>query len=101
MNKNEVSMQLRDLQWNLKRFTEVESTEDDVQAIEYAIKAVEIFPSIEDIDKKIKYFESVVCEAYFAKQIGDTEVGKNLELFTSILNDYKSIKIFLEDGAVG
>ena len=41
MDKNEVLMQLRDLQWNLKRFTEVESTEDDVQALEIAIRELE------------------------------------------------------------
>lgn len=41
MNKEEVLIQLRDLHYNLKDFESVESTENDVQAVEYAIKKLE------------------------------------------------------------
>ena len=101
MNKEEVLVQLRDLHYNLKNFESIESTEDDVQALEIAMNIIDLSPLIDDIDGKIKYFEEVVWGAYFAKEIGDVEVGKNLELFIDILKDYKSLKEFLEEGAVG
>lgn len=41
MDKEQVLMQLRDLYYNLKNFESVESTEDDVQALEIAIRELE------------------------------------------------------------
>lgn len=41
MNKEKLLMQLRDLHYNLKNFESVESTEDDVQALEIVIKELE------------------------------------------------------------
>lgn len=41
MDKEQVLMQLRDLHYNLKNFESVESTEDDVQALEIVIKELE------------------------------------------------------------
>lgn len=37
MNKREILMQLEDLKYNAKNFESFETTEDDVQALEYAI----------------------------------------------------------------
>ncbi|MGG7077354.1 hypothetical protein [Clostridium sardiniense] len=41
MNKEEVLIQLRDLHYNIKNFESVESSEDDVQALEYVINELE------------------------------------------------------------
>lgn len=41
MDKEQLLMQLRDLHYNLKNFESVESTEDDVQALEIVIKELE------------------------------------------------------------
>ncbi|WP_338627589.1 hypothetical protein QJR52_06735 [Clostridium baratii] len=41
MTKEQLLMQLRDLQYNLKNFESVESTEDDVQALEMAIRELD------------------------------------------------------------
>jgi hypothetical protein len=41
MNKEEMLMQLNDLLYNFKNCKKVDSTKDDVQALEYAIKEIE------------------------------------------------------------
>lgn len=41
MTKEKLLMQLRDLHYNLKNFESVESTEDDIQALEIVIKELE------------------------------------------------------------
>lgn len=41
MTKEQLLIQLRDLHYNLKNFESVESTEDDVQALEMAIRELE------------------------------------------------------------
>lgn len=41
MNKEKELMQLKDLLYNFENFESVETTEDDVQALKYAIKELE------------------------------------------------------------
>lgn len=41
MNKEQVLIQLKDLLFNLENFEEVETTEEDVQALKYAINELE------------------------------------------------------------
>lgn len=41
MKREDVLMQLKDLLYNFKNYKKVDSTKDDVQALEYAIKEIE------------------------------------------------------------
>lgn len=41
MNKEKALIQLKDLLYNFENFESVETTEDDVQALKYAIKELE------------------------------------------------------------
>lgn len=55
MNKEKALMQLKDLLFNFENFEEVETTEDDVQALEYAIKELERTAQEIPVQEQLKF----------------------------------------------
>jgi len=59
MKREEVLVQLKDLLYNFKNYKEVDSTKDDVQALEYAIKELESDIPTKDLVEELSKREGV------------------------------------------
>jgi Na+/phosphate symporter len=59
MNKEKALMQLKDLLYNFKNYKKVDSTKDDVQALEYAIKEIESDIPTKDLGEELSKREGV------------------------------------------